>query len=66
MPGYTNVAKPTGTGYTNVNSSGKEDFNDSSVTFDQSTTFFDGINNSIYIKVTKPTGSSYTNIAKPT
>lgn len=66
MPGYTNIAKPTGTGYANVNSSGKEAFDDTTVTFDQSTTFFDGINNAVYINLSKPTSSSYTNIAKPT
>lgn len=66
MPGYTNIAKPTGTPYTQVNSSGKEGFNDSAVTFDQATTFFDGINNAVYTKLSKPTGTAYTNISKPT
>lgn len=65
MP-YTNISKPTGTPYTNVNSSGKEGFDDAAVTFDQATTFFDGVNNAVYTNINKPTGSSYTNIAKPT
>lgn len=65
MP-YTNIPKPTGANYTDVNSSGKEGFDDATVTFDASATFFDGINNAVYINVNKPTGSSYTNISKPT
>lgn len=66
MPGYTNVAKPTGTPYTPVNSSGKEGFDDTAVLFDSATTFFDGINSAVYVNISKPTGSSYTNISKPT
>jgi len=66
MPGYTNVAKPTGANYTNVNSSGKESFDDAGVSFDSATTFFDGVNNAVYTNVSKPTGAAYTSIAKPT
>mgnify|MGYP001617910755 CR=1 FL=1 len=65
MP-YTNVAKPTGASYTNVNSSGKEGFDDTAVTFDQASTFFDGVSNTVYTNLAKPTGASYTNISKPT
>jgi len=66
MANYTNISKPTGASYTNVNSSGKEGFNDSAVTFDSATTFFDGVNNAVYTNVNKPSGSPYTNISKPT
>ena len=58
MPSYTNVSKPTGAGYTNVNSSGKESFNDAGVTFDQQSTFFDGVNNAVYTNSSKPTFSN--------
>ena len=63
---YTNIAKPTGTPYTNSNSSGKEGFDDTEVTFDQASTFFDGVSNTAYTNLSKPTGSSYTSVAKPT
>jgi len=66
MPGYTNVSKPTGAPYTNVNSSGREGFDDTNVSFDSSSTFFDGINDSVYIDISKPTSSTYTLISKPT
>lgn len=67
MPGYTNVAKPTGASYTNINPQGREGFDDPSVDFDSSTTFFDGGgSSSAWTNVSKPTGSNYTNIAKPT
>lgn len=63
---YVNVAKPTGTNYTNVNIVGRQTFDESSLTYDDSTTFYDGVNQSQYTKVNKPTGTNYTNIAKPT
>ena len=65
MPDYTNIAKPTGTPYTNANSSGKEGFNDADVTFDQASTFFDGVSNTAYMNISKPSSSVYTNVAKP-
>lgn len=52
---YTNIAKPSGASYINVNSSGKEGFDDAAVTFDQQSTFFDGINNAVYTNLSKPT-----------
>lgn len=63
---YTNIPKPTGASYTNVNSSGKEGFDDATILFDDPNTFFDGINNAVYTNVSKPTGSSYTLVSKPT
>lgn len=63
---YTNIAKPTGSSYTNLNPLGKEGFDDASVSFDSADTFFDGGNGTAWTNVSKPTGSSYTNILKPT
>ena len=65
MP-YVNVLKPTGTPYTNSNSSGKEGFDDAGVTFDASGTFFDSISNLAWTNLAKPTGSVYTSVSKPT
>ena len=62
---YTNIAKPSGTAYTNQNLVGKEQYDDPSVIYDSATTFYDGINQSQYTAVTKPTGTIYTNITKP-
>lgn len=65
MP-YTNIVKPTDATYTNVNASGgKESFDDVNVTFDQASTFFDGVSTAAYTNLAKPTGTPYTNIVKP-
>ena len=65
MP-YTDVAKPTGSSYTNLAPVGKEFFDDVITTFDSGDNFFDGISLSAYTDISKPTGSSYTSISKPT
>lgn len=62
MPGYTNIPKPTGSSYINVNSSGKESFDDDGVTFDSANTFFDGINNAVWSNLNKPNFSNPTTI----
>lgn len=54
---YTKVNKPTGTTYTNVNAVGKQQYDQSDVYYDDTTTFYDGINYSAYTSVSKPTTS---------
>ena len=63
---YTNITKPSGTSYTPLNSVGKEQYDQASLTYDESTIFYDGVNESQYTNVTKPSGTVYTNLAKPT
>ena len=65
MPGYTNVNKPTGASYSNVNPVGKQNYDDATTTYDSSITFYDGIESGVYTNIGKPVGSVYTNIAKP-
>lgn len=62
---YTKVAKPTTPTYTNINAVGKEQY-DQDITYDQSTIFYDGINEAQYTKLAKPTSTTYTKVAKPT
>jgi len=62
---YTNVAKPTGTPYTNVNTA-KPTYDESTFTYDDSTLYYDGFNPAVYTNVAKPTGTPYTNVNKPT
>ena len=56
---YTDVAKPTGASYTNVNALGKEGFDDASVSFDSADTFFDGGNGTAWTNVSKPLPPGY-------
>lgn len=65
MTVYTNIPKPSGTAYTNVNLVGREQYDDPNVMYDDPNVFFDGTNNSQYTKVSKPVGTSYTLVAKP-
>ena len=63
---YTNVPKPTGPAYTNLNAQGKEQYDQSSILYDDPNIFYDGVNQSQYTNVAKPASTTYTNIAKPT
>lgn len=65
MTTYTNIAKPSGTTYTNQNSIGKQQYDQSDITYDDANVFYDGVNPSQYTAVSKPSGTSYTKIAKP-
>ena len=65
MATYTNVAKPTSSVYTNINAQGNEQYNQANLAYDDSSIFYDGINEAAYTSVSKPTGSVYTSISKP-
>lgn len=66
MTTYTNITKPVGTIYINQNLiGGKEQYDQANIMYDDSGTFYDGINMSQYTTVSKPSGTSYTNITKP-
>ena len=65
MP-YTNVPKPSAQTYTNTNPMGKEQYDEPSLTYDDSSTFYDGVNPSQYTAVSKPASTIYTNVSKPT
>lgn len=64
MP-WTNISKPTGTPYTNTNAA-KLTYDEPSLSYDDSGTFYDGMNQAAYTNIAKPTGTSYTKITKPT
>lgn len=55
MP-YTNIAKPTGATYTRPNFPGKEEYDQSDLTYDSSITFYDSVNVNAFTLVAKPIG----------
>lgn len=66
MTAYTNIDKPTGTPYTNLNPQGLEQYDQPDIAYDSSTTYYDGTDTSAYTNLPKPTGTAYTSVAKPT
>lgn len=62
---WTNISKPTGTAYTNVNTQGKEQYDQASLTYDDANTFYDGTNMNQWSNITKPSNNAWVTIAKP-
>ncbi len=65
MSTWTNIAKPTGTSYTNLNPQGKEQYDQADITYDSPLTFYDGVNMAQWTDVTKPTNNSWVKVNKP-
>lgn len=65
MTTYTNITKPAGITYTNQNSIGKQQYDQATIAYDDSGTFYDGVNQGLYTSVSKPSSTSYTKITKP-
>ena len=62
---WTKVTKPTDSTYTRVNPQGKEEYDQSEITYDSAVTFYDTLNESAWGKTAKPTGSTWTKVTKP-
>lgn len=61
---WTKVSKPNTT-WTTVNPVGLEQYDQSNLTYDSATTYYDGIGVSPWTKVSKP-NTSWTKVNKPT
>lgn len=53
---WTKVSKPSSTSYTNVNFTGKQEYDQFDVTYDDASTYYDSFNPSMWTSVAKPTG----------
>lgn len=51
---YTNINKPTGTSYSNTNSIGKQQYDQSSISYDDTGVFYDGVDYGAYTNLAKP------------
>lgn len=56
---WTSISKPVGTSYTNLNADGKTQYDQSSVTYDDPTMFYDGINPGQWTDIAKPALAGY-------
>lgn len=63
---WTNVSKPVGSNYTNVNPMGREQYDQADITYDSATTYYDGIDMNQWTDVNKPNTPTWNNVAKPT
>lgn len=59
---YTNITKPTGTSYTNLNGIGKYQYDQADIAYDDSAIFYDGYGNSLYTNIAKPIDGDFTTI----
>ena len=63
---YTYPSKPTSSVYSYSNFQGKENYDQPDLSYDDSNTFYDGVNPLAYTNVAKPTSSTYSYVSKPT
>ena len=63
---WTKISKPNRQTYTNVNTQGKEQYDQANLTYDDANTFYDGVNPSQWTDIAKPTTNTWTTITKPT
>lgn len=54
MTSWTNIPKPVGANYTNTNAQGKEQYDQASLTYDDSGTYYDGTDVLAWTDVPKP------------
>jgi hypothetical protein len=54
---WTNIPKPVGTNYTNVNPNGKTQYDQADIEYDDPDIFYDGINPNQWTDVLKPSFS---------
>lgn len=51
---YTYIAKPTNLDYSYVNPTGREIYDETTLTYDDGNTFFDGVDQTAYTNIPKP------------
>lgn len=64
MP-WTNVSKPSVTGWTSQNPVGKSQYDQADIAYDSAATFYDGGDPNAWTNVSKPSVTGWTNVLKP-
>lgn len=55
---WTNIAKPTTQGWTNINPSGRIEYDQADINYDDADVFYDSIDPNFWNMVTKPTNGN--------
>lgn len=63
---WTKITKPGAQTYTNVNTQGKEQYDQSNILYDDPNVFYDGVNTAQWTNINKPTTPTWTKVSKPT
>lgn len=63
---WTNIPKPTTNNWISHNPTGKTQYDESDVEYDDASMFYDGINPAQWTDIAKPSTSNWTNVNKPT
>lgn len=63
---WTPIAKPTSTPWTSINTQGKEQYDEASLTYDDATTYYDGVNPTQWTSIAKPAGGLVTRVGMAT
>lgn len=59
---WTSIQKPIATTYTNLNSQGREQYDQANISYDDSSTFYDGINQDQWTMLAKPVGGGSSSV----
>jgi len=56
---WTNISKPSANSWTRTNPQGREQYDDPSVSYDDSGVFYDGVNQSAWTNLSKPSSLTW-------
>lgn len=63
---WQNISKPTASAWTTANPSGREQYDQASLTYDDSSVFYDGVNPNMWSDIAKPASpASWVSVQKP-
>lgn len=62
---WTDIPKPSTLAWMNENPSGREQYDQSNIEYDSSTTYYDGANPNMWTDISKPGAQSWISVAKP-
>ena len=62
---WTPITKPTTSSWTNTGPSGRTQYDQADITYDDPNIFYDGVDYAAWTDIAKPASTSWTKISKP-